>query len=202
MVRDDPFTDIAGHWSADYVTRLYQIGLTEGYQQADGSYIFRPDGKLTRGELLAFIARLLEVDTSQYENVALPFADAGSIASWLQPYVKSMYALGVFEGSAKGDKLYANVNDNVTREAAMTMLGRVLAASASCDLSGFADGGQVSSWASPYVQTLVSMGIVEGSGGKLTPKSDITRAAAAKLLVEVYGLDKAELTPRADLFRG
>lgn len=200
--RDDPFTDMVGHWSADYVTRLYQMGLTEGYQQEDGSYIFKPNGKLTRGELLTFITRLLGVDTSQYEDVVLPFADADSIASWLQPYVKAMYALGVFEGSAKGDKLYANVKDNVTREAAMTMLGRVLAASEGCDLSGFADADAVSDWASPYVQTLVAMGVVEGSNGRLDPKADITRAAAAKLLVEVHGLDKAELTPRGDLAIG
>ena len=199
--RNDPFTDIAGHWSADFVTRLYELGLTSGYEQADGTYIFRPNGQLTRGELLTFIARLLKVDTSEYENVVLPFADADTIADWLQPYVKSMYALGVFEGSASGGRLYANVGSNVTREAAITMLGRVLAASGSCDLSGFDDADSVSAWASAYVQTLVALNIVEGSGGKLTPKSDITRGAAAKLLVEVYGLDKAQLVPRTDLVR-
>ena len=200
--RNDPFTDMAGHWSEEYVTRLYELGLTSGYKQADGTYIFRPNGQLTRGELLTFITRVLNVDTGLYENVVLPFADAGSIPDWLQPYVKSMYALGVFEGSARGGGLYADVGSNVTREAAMTMLGRVLAASRGYDLSGFADAGSVSAWAAPYIQTLVALNIVEGSGGQLTPKSDITRAAAAKLLVEVYGLDKADLTPRPDLVRG
>ena len=36
--RGDPFTDMAGHWSADYVTRLYKLGLTTGYGQARGIY--------------------------------------------------------------------------------------------------------------------------------------------------------------------
>ena len=193
--RGDPFTDMTGHWSAPYVTQLYKLGLTSGYELEDGTFVFRPDGQLTRGELLTFITRLLGVDTAQYENVELPFADRDGIADWLLPYVKAAYALGVFKGNDNGGALYADVYSNVSREAAMTMLGRVLAQSQSADLSGFADAGAVSDWARSHVETLVGLGIVEGSGGLLTPKADITRGAAAKLLVEIYGLDKAELTP-------
>ena len=47
----------------------------------------------------------------------------------------------------------------------MTFLGRVLAASESCDLSSFPDAGSVSGWASPHIQTLVSLGVVGGSNG-------------------------------------
>ena len=45
----------------------------------------------------------------------------------------------------------------------------------------------------------MSLGIVEGSGGLLRPKDNITRGEAAKLLVSVSALDKAELTPRPGL---
>lgn len=81
----------------------------------------------------------------------------------------------------------------------MTLLGRVLADQAEADLSSFGDGDKVSGWARPYVETLVSQGIVEGSDGLLRPRNNITRGEAAKLLVSVAGLDKAELTPRAGL---
>ncbi len=47
--------------------------------------------------------------------------------------------------------------------------------------------------------TRVSQGIVEGSDGLLRPKNNITRGEAAKLLVSIAGLDKAELTPRPGL---
>ncbi len=194
--RGDPFVDIAGHWSADYVTRLYQMKLTSGYLLGDGSYVFKPDGRLTRGELLTFVSRLLNVDTGKYAQVALPFADAGAIDSWVLPHVKAMYALKVFEGVDRGGTLYADVGSSITREAAMTLLGRVLAERKEHSLSGFADGGSVSGWARPYVQTLVGLGIVEGSGGRLNPQAYITRGEAAKLLVEVSALEKAELTPR------
>ena len=191
-----PFTDIKRHWSVDYVLRLYELGLTQGIAQPDGTYTFNPTGMLSRGELLIFITRLLHVDTDEYQDVELPFADADTIPDWMLPSVKAMYALGVLNGSDNDGKLYANVHNGVKREEAMTMLGRVLAAQESQDLSGFADSGSVSGWARSYIETLVGLGVVQGSDGKLNPKSNITRGEAAKLLAELDGLEKAELTPR------
>ena len=81
----------------------------------------------------------------------------------------------------------------------MTMLGRILASQQSCDLSAFSDGGTVSSWAAPYVQTLVAQNIVSGSSGKLSPQNSMTRGEVAKLLTMVNDLPRAELTLRPDL---
>jgi hypothetical protein len=197
--RGDPFTDLDGHWSQEYVTRLYKMGLTTGSQKEDGSYIYNPDGKLTRGELLVFISRMLGVDTAQYAGVELPFADAAGIPEWMLPHVKAMYALQVFSGSGSGGVLYANVGELVSREQAMTMLGRILAGQQSCDLSAFSDGSTVSTWAAPYVQTLVAQNIVSGSNGLLSPKNSMTRGEVAKLLTMVSDLPRAELTLRPDL---
>ena len=193
-----PFTDIAGHWSADYVDRLYGLGLAQGIEQPDGTYIYNPSGKLSRGELLTFITRLLGVDIGLYQNVTLPFADADTIPDWVLPYVKAMYALGVLDGNSIGGKLYADVNKDVSREQAMTMLGRVLADQVNQDLSEFSDSVSVSSWARPYMETLVGLNVVQGNAGKLNPQSNITRGEAAKLLVEINDLEKVALTQRAD----
>ena len=81
----------------------------------------------------------------------------------------------------------------------MTMMGRVLAGSEECDLSVFADGDTVSLWAAPYLQTLVARGMVEGSGGKLFPRNNIDRASAAKLLVLLNDMEKAQLELRPGL---
>ena len=175
------------------------MGLTTGSQTADGSYVYNPDGKLTRGELLVFISRMLGVDTAQYGGIELPFADAAGIPEWMLPHVKAMYALQVFSGSGSGGALYANVGELVSREQAMTMLGRILASQQSCDLSAFADGGTVSTWAAPYVQTLVAQNIVSGSNGLLSPKNSMIRGEVAKLLTMVNELPRAELTLRPDL---
>ena len=191
-----PFTDIEGHWSVSYVSQLYELGLTKGIKQTDGTYTYNPSGELTRGELLVFITRLLGVDTDLYQDVVLPFADADTISKWVLPSAKAMYALRVLKGSGSGGELYSNLNDSVSREEAMTMLGRVLAVQVSQELTGFADGDLVSGWAQTYVETLVALHIVKGSNGMLTPQSDITRGEAAKLLVLIYDVEKAELTPR------
>jgi hypothetical protein len=186
--RTDPFSDISGHWSQDYVIDLYDLGLTTGSTSASGAKVYLPDSNLSRGELAVFIARLLKTDVSQYDDVTLPFEDRSSIPSWMLPQVKAMYALGVFTGAEVNGKLYANVNDPITREQAMTMLGRVLAQQTAADLSGFADGGKVSSWAATYVQSLVANGVVNGSGGYLNPGGNVTRGEMAKLLVLVNKL--------------
>ena len=194
-----PFTDIVGHWSANYVTRLYELGITNGLSQPDGTAVYQPNVEMTRGELFASITRLLQVDVEEFQDVTLPFEDADSIGEWLLPYVKAMYALGVLGGSASDGKLYANVGSSVSREEAMTVLGRVLADQGeSQDLSAFEDSDLVSEWARSCIEKLVGMNLVQGSGGKLNPKAHITRGEAAKLLVEISGLEKAELPLRTD----
>lgn len=46
-----PFSDIDGHWAAKYISKAYQLGLIAGF--ADGT--FKPDQKVTRGQLVAMI---------------------------------------------------------------------------------------------------------------------------------------------------
>lgn len=196
--RGDPFADAIDHWSRDFVAELYKLGLTTGTLQPDGTYLFEPDSYVSRGQLLVFISRLLGVDTSQYAWVELPFEDLASIDDWMLPDVKAMYALQVFNGTENGGVIRANVSDRVTREAAMTMLGRVLADQLSCDLSIFADHQQVSDWAMLYVQTLVAQQIVSGNEGLLSPGNHITRGEIAKILTLVSVLPRAELTVRGE----
>jgi hypothetical protein len=186
---EHPFTDVSGHWSEDYVAQLYALGLTNGTVQADGTFVYKPNGKLTRGELLVFISRMLDIDVDLYQNVTLPFADNDTIPSWMLNQVKALYAVGIFKGSsAANGTLYANVNSTITREQAMTMLGRILYKQTSGDLSGFLDSGKVSSWAKTYVETLVAEGVINGSNGYLNPGGYITRGEAAKILVLVNQL--------------
>lgn len=194
-----PFVDVAGHWSEGYVTQLYQLGLTTGKGSVNGQRIYDPNGVVTRGEMMVFLTNLLGVDVSAYDSIVLPFADADAIPGWAVLSAKAMYSMKVLKGTRIDGKLYANMGSYITREEAMTFLGRVLAAEQPCDLSQFSDAGSVSTWAAPQVQTLVSLGVVGGNNGRLFPKDHIDRAAIAKLLVEAAPLEKALLLPRLDL---
>jgi hypothetical protein len=56
-------------------------------------------------------------------------------------------------------------------------------------LGGFKDGDKLSEYALVPTATLVSMGVVSGADGFLSPQSAITRAQMAKILCSVinYG---------------
>lgn len=177
-----PFVDAPGHWAEDYITELYQMGLTQGELDADGNLRFHPNRGITRGELLTLTIRMLGVEVDEYAQVVLPFEDTAKIADWLLPYVQAAYALEIFNGVEQGGRLYAKVGDQVTREAAMTLIGRTLGYTETADLSEYADVEQISEWAKSYVETLVALGVIQGANGSLSPKASITRGEAAKII--------------------
>lgn len=179
---DLPFVDIEGHWAAKKIIQLYESKIARGTVEADGKRYYHPDQQLSRQELAVFLIRLLGVDTAQYKDVQLPFVDADGIASWALPSVRAAYSLGLMKGSKGPDGRRINAASSITREEAMTIVGRALGVKEEADLSSFADGDTVSSWAVPHVKTLVARKIVQGSGGKLNPKAPISRAEAAKIL--------------------
>lgn len=177
-----PFVDIEGHWAAKKIVQLYENKIARGTVEADGKRYYHPDQQLSRQELAVFLIRLLGVDTAQYKDVQLPFVDADGIASWALPHVRAAYALDLMKGTKGPDGRRINAGANITREEAMTIVGRALGVKEEADLSSFADSDAVSSWALPHVKTLVARKIVQGSGGKLNPKAPISRAEAAKIL--------------------
>ena len=195
----DPFVDTEGHWAQDFVTQLYLLGITTGVTEADGQVYFYPNRTITRGELLTLVVRMMGVDATQFANVTLPFADTESIdKNWLLPYVQAAYSLGIFTGAERGGALYADVSTPVTRESAMTIIGRTLGYTQTADLSGYADGEQVSDWAETYVQTLVALGVVQGSDGNLSPQANITRGEIAKIISVTVTLPPQESDPEEE----
>ena len=65
----------------------------------------------------------------------------------------------------------------------MTILARTAGASSTSDaLDRFSDAGDVSSWAKEALTAMVEEGVIDGSGGKLLPQGNVTRAQVAKML--------------------
>ena len=63
------FTDIAGHWSENYVKTFVSGGYTKGYAEADGTFTFRPEGKVTRAEVVAFVNRIIKAEGEASEKL-------------------------------------------------------------------------------------------------------------------------------------
>lgn len=185
------FEDISGHWAENYIKQLSNLGITNGSLNGDtGKYKFSPDTNATRQEMAAFLLRMIGVDATGFKNVSVTdvFADADKIADWSYNYVKGVYTLGIMVGYKNAeDKVVFDPTAKITRQEFFQAITNLLkldtAAAADCDLSKFSDVNQVATWAIPATKAVVKAGIIEGSGGKLNPKKNITRAEIAKIVV-------------------
>lgn len=103
-------------WARPYIAGAVKSGFANGY--GDGT--FRPGGKITRLELVAIVARALNLKSET--NAFLPYADSDQISSWGIAYATALYEAGLIEG--KDNNRFAP-NDQVTRAEAVTLLLRL-----------------------------------------------------------------------------
>ena len=143
---------------------------------------FSPLMVMSRSMLALILYRMEGAPEVEYSGT---FADVAQ-GTWYTDGVEWAAAAGVVNGMGNGN--FAP-NDSLTREQIAVMLYRYagkylgLDVSAQGDLSGFADGASVSSWAESGMSWAVGAGILSGTGeGKLLPGNDATRAEVATML--------------------
>lgn len=165
------YGDTAGHWAADAIDRWSDYGIVEG---DDGA--FMPDTSVTRGQMAKILSELLNLTKTPAEN---PFSDVAEDA-WYTPYVLRCFTAGIMQG-ADG---MANPNASITREEAMTMIGRALEITPveRADLNAYPDAKNVAPWASGYVTALTEAKIVNGIDGDLKPLASISRASMMTII--------------------
>ena len=76
------FTDISGHWSENYVKTFVSGGYTKGYAEADGTFTFRPEGKVTRAEVVAFVNRIINAEGEVSEKLPTDLVDENGENHW------------------------------------------------------------------------------------------------------------------------
>ena len=172
------FADMQDHWANDAVAYLKRSGISNG---SNGNFL--PDTNISRQEFAVLLARYLG-SLQDYSSVQLPFADTNEIASWALNGAKAMYSLGIIKGSSDGSgKLYFNPTANVSRQEAVTMLGRLTEKGYAQGALKFTDSSAIQSWAAEYVSTLSEMGILTGfNDGSFRPNGAMTRAQVATVL--------------------
>ncbi len=172
-----------GHWAATALRELNGHGVMQGYEG-----FFRPDDEITRAEYAALINRTFGFKKTAPESV---FADSGSdLGNWKDLAIMQ----GAYQGYLKGENGYARPDRNITREEAMVIISRVLKQEATEGNTDFSDDGRISPWAKGNITAMWREGYVSGSGGKLDPGSNLSRAEAAQLLYNTTGelLDQAQ----------
>ncbi len=172
-----PFTDVKeGDWFYEEVLYAYENGLMNGV----GDNRFAPNSATTRGMLVTILYRLEgEPDVTGEAG----FDDVGD--TWYTDAVIWAAANDIVNGI--GDNQFGPEN-TLTREQLVTMLYRYAQnkgydVTASADLSGYPDAGQIQSWAQEAMTWAVAEGIVEGMDGNLNPAGHATRAQIATILM-------------------
>ena len=172
-----PFTDVKeGDWFYEEVLYAYENGLMNGV----GDNRFAPNSATTRGMLVTILYRL---EGEPAVTGEAGFDDVGD--TWYTDAVIWAAANDIVNGI--GDNQFGPEN-TLTREQLVTMLYRYAQnkgydVTASADLSGYPDAGQIQSWAQEAMTWAVAEGIVEGMDGNLNPAGHATRAQIATILM-------------------
>ncbi|MCM3629584.1 Ig-like domain-containing protein [Paenibacillus glycanilyticus] len=136
---------------------------------------FKPSQKLTRAELAAIIARLLNGGST---TLKADFKDVPS-TQWASGYIRIVTDSGIFKGFADGT---FRPNQPVTREELATVMVRYLKLETSMPITpqfGDSDGR----WSSAAIEALFRNGLTTGyPDGTFQPGKDIVRLEAVTLI--------------------
>ena len=174
-----PFTDVKeGDWFHDAVRYVYDNGLMDGV--GDGQ--FAPNATTNRAMVVTILYRLAgEPDVSG----DVGFADVES-GLWYSNAVLWAAEKGIVNGISETE--FAPGED-ITREQLATILYRYAESmgydvSASVDLSGFPDAGDIQSYATQALSWAVAEGLLQGfEDDSLQPGGTATRAQIAAILM-------------------
>lgn len=177
------FSDATGKWYEAAVNEMGSRKIIAG-RSAD---LFDGGASITRAEFAAILIRALGLPA----DGASTFSDVPANA-WYTGATATAVKYGLAEG--KGDNRF-DPSAAITRQEAMLMLQRAAALTeftgTSGDLGSFADANSVGSWAQGAAKWSVGSSLIQGSGGKLNPTANITRAESATIILRL--LQKAEL---------
>ncbi len=191
--RSDPFEDIEGIWSHDYIVEIFDMGLINGYVE-DDSIIFKPENNITRAEFAKMLASFLALDMSKYSTYGTDFADAESIAEWASSYIMALSNEGYMNGRSNPDgTLTFDSNSFITREEAMHVFAKLLEISEEASELEFADSEKIQEWALESVKKVVSAGIVTGfDDGTIRAGDPVTRAQMCTMFTRLWNIRYAK----------
>ena len=175
----EPFVDVAeGDWFYDAVVYAYQNELMDGV----GGNRFAPNSETTRAQLVTILYRL---EGEPAVSGDLPFTDVEA-GIWYTDAILWAAQNNIVNGVS--DTEFAP-GDDLTRQQLVTILYRYAEAkgydvSASANLSGYPDAGQVQDYAQPAMAWAVAENIIQGmEDGTLKPAGNASRAQIATILM-------------------
>jgi uncharacterized repeat protein (TIGR02543 family) len=169
-------------WARKPIEALASKGILKGTSETE----YAPQTNITRADFLYFLVRTLGVDAKFSGN----FDDIDKNAYYYKE-IGIAKELGITSGTGNNeftpDASITRQDMMVLTERALRMLKKLEAQGTVSDLDKFADKSLVADYAVNGVASVVREGLIIGSGGKVNPLGNTTRAEAAVFLYRIYG---------------
>ncbi len=194
------FTDISKHWAKDYIERVAEYGIVQGYSNGT----FKPDGNVTVLEALVMMSRLYKLDddvknqiVEQYKPI-LQEMDNTKYREWSFDYLAIIIALNIVSENGIRTMFEKNANGVIPitqpaskEEIAILLTKAMMLGDEAKNLKvytlPFNDVSQISTAARPYIYLMYENGILLGDTKKnINPKSNISRAVISTMLDRAY----------------
>jgi hypothetical protein len=174
--------DIDKHWAKNQINSFIDNGYATGY--ADGT--FRPEGRITRAEFMAFVNRSFDFNVLGYVD----FNDVKA-TDWYYSDIRKAtyigYVTGYLDGSVKP-------NANITRQEAAVILTRLLGLTEDTTGANYNDYYNMDSWSRGHIGAVSRMGIMGGYSDKtFRPKEYLTRAECIVILLRALDYKEEEI---------
>lgn len=172
-----PFTDVKGHWAADYIQQASGLGIINGYK--DGT--FRPSETLTRTQTVSILVRALDLKTDKNS----PFSDTKNYTDEVQADIAAAYHNGLIKGV--GGKF--KPTDEITRAEMALLFYRAYEIQNGETYKGnsnapFTDMKYSTNELQAAVSMLYDFKMAVGVNGQYMPTDYASRAHGTKMLVQ------------------
>ncbi len=168
---DCRFQDSAESWAFNQIEELAEAGIVKGFE--DGT--FRPAQPVTRAEMAALLARLLNWPPAPKQA---RFQDP--LPEWANEAISAGVAQNVIRGYPDGT---FKAHNWITRAELCAILDRALKLAPAGQKLNFKDSAQIPAWAKESITRVVARGLIRGyEDNTLRPKAYVTRAEMATVL--------------------
>lgn len=176
--------DVSGHWAEDYIFALYENGVVNGTTETT----YEPDSLIKRGDFILMLYRAAgrpaQESMSSFTDVPEDAYYASAVA-WAEG---AGIALGTGDGTFLPETALSRQQAFTFVVRAFPSLGIEYTEAGPEAIEGFFDAADIAEFATKPTATLVSMGIIGGSEGYLTPLDNFSRGQMAKVLSLALGM--------------
>ncbi|MNC08824.1 Endo-1,4-beta-xylanase A precursor [compost metagenome] len=167
-------------WAQQSIEALASTGVINGISDTS----FAPEANITRADFLVILVRGLGLTAGFNDN----FSDV-SPAKYYYEALGIARELGITDGAGnnlfKPDTPVSRQELMVLGSRALSLSGAAMPAGSADDIRKFSDRAELAAYAVEDVAAMVKEGIVSGSGSKLNPHANATRAEAAVIVYRI-----------------